>query len=98
MILDKSKSRANTSLDELLSQIPSIDQVRSLFNYLRRQGLGDIISNLDLIELASPHMCLDKKKLDMRKENNPFEILVLSNPLARTILVDAKNCKGNTIS
>ena len=85
-------------MDELISQIPSIDQIRSLFNSLRRQGLGDIISNLDLIEWASLHMCLDKKKLDMRKENNPFEILVLSNPLARTILVVAKDYKGNTIS
>ena len=73
-------------------------QIRNLCDCLRRKRLGDAVSNLDLIEWASLHMCLDKKKLDMRKGNNPFEILVLSNPLARTILVDAKNCKGNTIS
>ena len=42
-------------------------------------------------------MCLDKENLDMRRENNPFEMLVLSKPVASSILVDVKDEKGNII-
>ena len=93
LILFQSKSRGSTKPNETLSKIPSFNQVRRLCLSFRRQGLGDININLDLMEWASPRMCLSKDNLDMRWNNNSFEMLVLSKPLARTVLVDEKDCK-----
>ena len=85
----------NISRDKTLSKIPAMCQLRGLNESFRKKGFGGIVSNLDLIEWASPRMHLSKEKLDMRCINNPFEILVLSKPLARTVLVDVKDFKKN---
>ena len=98
LILSESKSRGSIKPNETFSKIPSFNQVRSLCLSFRRQGFGDINTNLDLMEWASPRMCLNKDNLDMRQNNNPFEMLVLSKLLARTVLVDEKDCKGNPVT
>ena len=85
-------------LAEEASKIPSVSKIISVFASFKKQGFGDIKTNSDLESWASGKHCRNKLELSRKRNENPHQLVVISEPLMREIEVEVTDEKGKPVN